>query len=314
MKKISLFILFFIFILASIGLAKESEEELRTYLSDMNRIVIVVEDAMRNVSMNILPAKNAAEKISSSIEKFEVLKAPSIFLKDHNNMLTAFKFMRDGLKLYSESEREKSVALVKEGAVFFKNAGLSIRTIAEQEGLIPVRPKPSEATKPILPPITPAPIAIAGISPTPSPHISSPDIETGIVIGEGDLSSGINLMGTTYTTSITAASTSLLAVIGKIVSIDRDGDYFRVAVEEDSGEMLKFDVKQGECSIIIDNKPASIDRIDKGMDSCILYDQSTDKNQAKSITILKPEDVALFKRSIESATVVPADLKGGPTE
>lgn len=307
--------------IAQIVFAKESQEELKAYLSDMNRIIINVEEAMRNLSMKILPAKDAAEQISASIEKFEILKPPSIFSKDHNSMLSAFKSIRDGLRLLSGGEREESVALVKEGAAFLKNAAINMKTIAEREGLIPARP--SEPTKPILPPQTPGPIA--GISPTPSPHIASPDIQSDFITQQTKTSAGIDLGDIPDTASIPRVPSSstaplqktdlsaMLAAVGKIISIDAHGDYFIVGLGDDFGNKLEFGLKPERCGIMIDNKIVSINEIDKGMDSYILYSQSGDRNEAKFITILKPEDVVSFKKSIESSTVTPANLKT-PTE
>ncbi|MBU4312181.1 MAG: hypothetical protein KJ706_05650 [Candidatus Omnitrophica bacterium] len=186
-KKMFPVIVFCAFALSVNLFAAESQDELKKYLSDMNKIVIEVEEAMRNLSMKILPAKNAVEQISSAIEKFEVIIAPQLFSKDHAHMLSAFKTIRDGLKLFSENEKEESVRLVREGAALLKETAMGLKTKAEQHGLIPVRPKTVEATKPILP--SPTPSAIAGTGPTPSPRISSPVIESEFVTPEAPLSS-----------------------------------------------------------------------------------------------------------------------------
>jgi len=192
MKKMFPVIVFCVFALSVNLFAFESQDELKAYLSDMNKIVIEVEEAMRNLSMKILPAKNASEQISGAIEKFEVLAVPGLFSKDHSDMLSAFRTIRDGLKLFSENEKEESVKLVREGAALLKEAAISIKTKAEKEGLIPARPKTSEAPKPILPSQTPS--VIAGTSPTPSPLISSPGIEREfITTGTFQSSSEINL-------------------------------------------------------------------------------------------------------------------------
>ena len=116
MKRIFFTLLFFIFVISFSLFAKESGIELKSYLSSMNMIVIQVEEAMRNFSMKILPAENAAEQLDDAIEKFEALKPPSLFSEDHHNILSSFKDLRDGLKLLSDGERDKSVKLIKRGA------------------------------------------------------------------------------------------------------------------------------------------------------------------------------------------------------
>lgn len=172
--------------------ALESQDELKAYISGMNKIVIEVEMAMRNLSMNILSPKNATEQMSTAVEKFEALTAPQLFSKDHASMLSAFKTMRDGLKLFSENEKEESRRLMKEGAALLKETAMSIKTKAVKEGLIPAQPKTGDASRPILPSQTPG--VIAGTSPTSSPRISSPEVERELITtGTSRSSSEINL-------------------------------------------------------------------------------------------------------------------------
>ncbi len=214
MRKTFPVILFCIFTLSMHLFAAESQDELKNYLSSMSRIVIEVEEAMRNLSMKILPAKNAMEQISGAIEKFELLNAPSLFLTDHNDMLSAFKSIRDGLKLFSENEREESVRLVREGAALLKHAAISIKTNAEKQGLIPVRSKTNRGTRPILPSQTPG--IIAGTSPTLSPHIASPEIKSEFMTtGAGRPSAGISLKDIPDTT----------------VPKDKDADLFKDVIK-----------------------------------------------------------------------------------
>jgi len=150
MRKIFLSALACIFIVYGALSAQENQDEPKKYLSDMNRIVIEVEEAVRNVGLKILPPRNASEQIAASIEKFKVLAPPKLFSEDHNALLSAFEYLRDGLKLFSENQNEKASELVRKGGAVFQTAARSIKATAEREGLIPAKPKEHELVKPEL--------------------------------------------------------------------------------------------------------------------------------------------------------------------
>jgi len=312
MKKIFFIILISIFIIPATLSAAESEKELKTYLTEMNKIVIEVEEAMRNLSMKILPAKNATEQISGAIEKFEVLSAPSLFSADHNSMLSAFKTIRDGLKLFSENEREESIRLVREGAALLKKAAISLKTKAEEQGLIPVRPKTGKTSRPILPSQTPT--VIAGISPTSSPRISSPGIEGEFrIAGAGQSSVEINLEDIRDSAKIATiprmkvdagqgmSLPSLLTAAGEIVSIEKSKGYFILGIKDASGNISKINFNPKISSILKNNKIVDIGQITKGEYSYVLYTQTQGKNQAVFVNILKAEDIDAFKNAIKAA-------------
>ena len=311
MRKIAIIFLFFIFAVSSLLFARESEVELKTYLSDMNKIVIRVEEAIRNLSMKILPAKNVAEQMEIAIEKFEALKPPSMFSKDHQDMLSAFKDLRDGFKLLSDRERDRSVGLVKKGAAIFKKAAISIKTTAEKEGLIPQRPISREAVKPILPSQTPS--IIAGTSPTPSPHISSPGIKRESMTSAEDVSTDFSLddisdfqvIPQVPSTGISmlgqAASPIMFIATGNIASIESRGDNFVVGLNDFSGNSLSFEFDSKTSRVIKDNKAIDITALDIGKPSYVFYTKKDDVNKVVFISILKPEDADALKKKTESA-------------
>lgn len=287
-------VLFSFFMVSGQALARESDDELKAYLSSMNKVVIEAEEAMRNFSMKILPAKNAAEQITAVIQKFEVLRAPSIFLKDHNSMLLAFKTIRDGLELLSKEEREKSVELVRQGAALLKEAAVGIRTTAENRDLIPVRPKTFEPAKPILP--SQLQSVIAGTSPTPSPNISAPVIETGVMETEQQsAASGIDLESIPTSKQViepNANSPLMFTTAGEIMSIVPFQDHFLMEIKDASGNKLEISLDSQTTNVLKDNKTIDISQIKKGDHSYIVYTKANNANQALFINLLKPEDAA----------------------
>lgn len=310
MKKIFLFIFCPIFIVSSALFATESNDELKAYLSDMNKIVIEVEETMRNLSMKILPAKNAAEQISTAVEKFKTLKSPLIFSKDHDNMLLSFKIIRDGLELLSMAEMDKARELVMSGAALLRDSGVSVRKIAEREGLIPARPETSETTKPILPSQTTS--VIAGTSPTSSPPVFSTQIERDLVIEEVKASAGIKLKDIPDSASISTIppgkpvtgqdpqSSLMLTATGEIASIEPRGDNFVIELEDASGNTLTIELNPQLSKISKDNKIVGASEINSGDSLYILYSKHSGRNQAIFISILKPEDVNALENLIES--------------
>lgn len=299
MKKMLLLASVYFFVIATFVFAEESQEELKAYLSDMSKIVIEVEWAIRNLSIKIFSPKNTAEQISASIEKFQILKVPSMFSKDHNKMLSGFKNMRDGLELLAGGENEKSVIMVREGATFFKKAAISIKNIAEREKLIPSSPRASDSRKVILPPQ--ASPSIVGTSPTPSPHIASPDIKSAF-IARGTVSSNeVSLSGI-------PAPVTLIAM-GEIVTIKPSRDYFVIKVKDNAGKTIEMDLKPQSCSIMEDNNIVGVSEINKGTTVYVLYSRYGKKNQATFVGILKPEDAEGFNESIEPGLFNPDILK-----
>ena len=290
MKKIFLYTLIYVLVVSVVSFAEESQDKLKKYLGDMNRIVIEVELTMRNMSLNILMPESAVGKVTSSIEKFEALVPPSVFSKDHSAFLSALKTMRDGLKLFSEGEREKSVDLIKKGGRVFKGAAINIKTIAEKKGLIPPRPKSKQTAKPILPPQMLS--VSAGPSPTLSPHIASPGIERDFITTESEGVTDIDLGDITDIASMPSMSGAqlpvALTIAGEIVSMKPVEDHFIVGLKDDSGNILEITLRPGVCTILKDNNIAGIDQVVKGASSYILYTKSDNKNHAALINILKP--------------------------
>lgn len=319
MKKMFLLISVYFFVIATFVFAKESQEELKAYLSDMNKIAIEVEGAIRNLSIKIFSPKNTAEQISASIEKFQILKVPSIFSKAHNTMLSGFKNMRDGLELLARGENEKSVIMVREGATFFKKAAISIKNIAESEKLIPHSPRASDSKKAILPPQTLPSVAVA--SPTPSPHIASPDMESVFIANETVFSSEVNLSGIPDVATIPEISSTniaqmekrplpaILVAMGEIATIKPHMDYFVIKVKDNAGKMIEMDLKPQSCSIMRDNNIVGVSEINKGTAVYILYSRDGKKNQATFIGILKSKDAEGFNKSIESRFFNPDILR-----
>lgn len=279
MRKISLFIFSCIFIISSAAFAQESKDRLKSYLSDMNRIVIEVEAAIRNVSMNALLAKNAIEQLAASIEKFNTLKPPSVFAADHNKMLSAFKTLKEGLKLLSESKREKSAELVRSGAELLKDAAIGIRRTAEEQGLVAARARTVESAKPILPPI-------AGASPTVSPHIASPGVEGEFIKTNNASSVNPDVTLGDMPNAVAVASipdnTNVLIVEGKIISIGPS-----IELEDKPGSRLRLDFSPEASHILKDNKIVGIEDLSIGETVYIMYTQENDKKQIVFIRALK---------------------------
>lgn len=140
MKKICLSMLCFVMILSPVAFAAETADEMKTYLSDMNKIVVTIEMTMRNLGGSILPVKNAIEQFAGAIEKFEALKPSLTFSKEHYSMLDSFKTIRNGLELLSTGDRDKANEIVKKGAALLKESAMNMKKIAEEKGLIPVKP------------------------------------------------------------------------------------------------------------------------------------------------------------------------------
>jgi len=287
MKKIFLVSLCFIFLSATAAISQESQDVLKKYLSDMNRIFIEVEEAMRNLSMRFLTSETAAEQIAKAIEKFEPLKSPGMFASDHENMLLAFKTIKNGLELL-KTDKEKAGEIARKGAALLKEAALNMKAMAEKENLIPEQPKRPETTKPILPSQTPA--MIAGTSPIPSPHIASPEIDNEVMAVRTNSSKGVNIADISVSSTVSGAPV-VLSAGGKIVSMKPQGDYFIIKIKTDHGNELEIDVRPSACNILKGNKLVSIDELKKGTAAHIVYTKNADRNQAAFINILRPEDI-----------------------
>lgn len=302
MKRFFLLALFLVFFIPGAAFGKdagESDAELKTYLSDMNRVFIEIEETIRNFGIKMMPPNVASKQITEGIKKFKELKAPSLFSKDHGLMLSAFESIRDGMQLLSEGEREKSVTLVRGGASALKEAAINIRTIAEKRSLIPPRPVDN---KPILPPQAASPIL--GVTPTPSPHIASPGVDDSVMVGDATSSAQmINLSGIKDAPGLPQVPASNAVVFkgenlsspftmtGEIVSVKPQGNSFLVTLKDNLGAAQSVDINPQQCSVIKDSKIVSADEIKKGNFCHVLYAEDGGRNQAAFMVILKPEEV-----------------------
>jgi hypothetical protein len=298
MRKLFLLTLSGIFIIYGLALAAGNQDEAKKYLSDMGKVIIDAEEAIRNVSMKILPPKDASEQIASSAEKLKLLKPPGLFSKDHYKMLMAFESLKDGLKLFSKGENEKAKELVRKGASLLKEAAVSIKAIAEKEGLIPVKPKSAEPAKPLI--LTQSPSA-PGIPSIPGPNISSPEIKKDSIVKENSASMGVNLSSIPAVTVVPsmppANQNMMLAIAGKVVSISSMEEHFLVMLKDDSENKIEIHVKPLMCNILKDNKKIELKDVNPGDVVYVVYTQNNNTNQALFMHVLQPEEVKAFKNT-----------------
>lgn len=260
MKKILLLVLVCVFIIPTVVSAKESQEELKTYLAQMQRIVMEVEAVIRMLSLNPLVSESVAGQISKSIKKFEDLKSPAIFSKDHNSMLSSFKFIRDGLMSISNVDKKKeSTVLVKKGADLLRTAAMNIKAKAEQEGLIPDKTTSAAPKRPI-----PSPASIS-VSDTTS-VFAVPAVK---VDSQGD-----------------PDQPAVLTAIGQIVSVKSQEDYFIVEILDNNGNKLEVDITPGQSTVLKDHISANPLDITTGSSVHVLYTQKDNRNLAGFVNIV----------------------------
>ncbi|MDP8230629.1 MAG: hypothetical protein P9L93_05955 [Candidatus Gorgyraea atricola] len=298
MKKLLLIVLVCFFIIPTVVSAKESQEELKTYLTQMHRIVMEVEAAIRMISLNPLVSESVTGQISRSIEKFENLKSPVVFSTDHNSMLTSFKLIRDGLTfILKPNKKQESVDLVKKGADLLRKAAMNIKTRAEQEGLIPEKTTSTTSKKTSLP--SQAPSMIAGTPPMPSPHIASPQIETILTTTTIKPSASISVSDTAGVSAIPAIKVdsqggsdqpAVLAAIGEIASVKSQEDYFIVEILDNNGNSLEVDITPGQSTILKNHISANPLDITTGSSVHVLYTQKDNRNLAGFVNILGSTD------------------------
>lgn len=270
MKRFFFLVLFLVFFTSVVfgKDADDSDADLKMYLSDMNKVFIGIEETIRNFSIRMMPPETALKQIVEGIKKFQELKAPPLFSKDHYDMLASFELMREGFKLLSEGKKDQSVALVRKGADLLKETALRIKATAERKGLIPVRQTSNGANKPILPP---QPVSLVpGVTPTPSPHIASPDLGS-VAINDN-------------------TRPGKLFITGKIISVESREDYLVMTLKDNSGSSVSIDVNPRQCNIMKDNNAVKADEIKEDGLCYIAYTENNKKNQAAFVLILNPEE------------------------
>ncbi len=117
-----------------------ADDEFISYLNEIGQITTEVQIIIRNVGMNPQMLDSGISQLDTDIQKFNNLKPPKELERYHKLMLSGLRRFKNALGAVSKKDAKSSRREAKRGALLFKKAAAGFRKIAQDKGLIQMKP------------------------------------------------------------------------------------------------------------------------------------------------------------------------------